>query len=1509
MTLPGGAADKLGNRYETWWTLSELVRMLRGETEAIRIEDPGFTKAEFIVTAGSRRELHQAKRSHPRGKWSLPTLRSEGLLEVIGRQLAGNDDRFVFVSGSDAPELVELCDAARDSESVEEFNSHFLAARQREQSLQCLIGIWECDVPTARERLRRIEVRTIGERELVHKVQLGAQVPLLANPDRVTDTLRGIAGDSVHRTITRQGLVDDLRRRGLMLRRLTDPAAAGAAIRTATDRFLDAARRRFIRGQLVPRSTAESLSSRLSGEASDTVITGRAGSGKTACVVQIVDALLERGVPVLAFRLDRLVSACNTVDLAQRLDLEESPILVLAAAAEAAGRPAVLIVDQLDAVSTVSGRTSGAFDLVEQLVHEARGAEPATIHVVVVCREFDWQNDSRLRRLLPDSHAQVDVTEFTNDEVKRILNDAGFPAEAFRDRQLTILALPQNLSIFLEADFDPSATPTFVTATDIFEGYWDFKRAAVEERFPDTGGHWTAVMNALCDEMTAGQQLSVAREKLDGFPAGFLGQLASEGVITFDGRRYGFGHESFLDYVFARRFVIGTKPLTEFLKASEQHLFRRAQVRQVLAYFRDSDHARYAGELCGLFSDDAIRPHLKDLAFALLADVPNPTDEEWAIWKTWIDPVLEAVATGSRNSDKLSSLAWRRFFWSRRSRPWFADVDRRGIIADWLASDSEAIVDMAVNYLWVHHHHSSERVAELLEPYAERGGNWSPRLRALMEQAKHHKSRRFFDLFLRLLANGALDDARDRFASNGTFWSMLYSLGKERPEWVPEVVAHRLRRRFEGTRVGEDDTGWAGDDHDPFAAELIGRSAEQAPRAFVRHVLPAVLEISDSAVASDAAAPRRDRVWPRLIKSKPFGLKDACLSGLLDSLATLGSEAECDLRDLRDVIDELRRRDTDTGNHLLLALYGGAAETLADEAVTTLCEEPWRFECGFADSTYWSARETIRAVVQHCSPGNRERLESVILDYVAPYERSRWGYNEFGRARFALLSAIPAKLRSESANTRSRELARKFGEPEDAPRGIVFGRIASPIADRATERMTDDQWLGAITKYRSVDRRVAREGIEGGARQLAERLGERTVEDPERFARLALRLPGDANPVYLEAMLVGLKAAAVATELKLEVCRKALTVSWGPCGRSIVDVLGGIGVELPDDAVQMLHELATGHEDPAGELWQEEARDGRRWYDGDPHTAGINTTRGRAAGVITDLIVKDAAYVGRFSATVARMVEDRSAAVRACVARTVCAITRHDPGLGMSLFQRMDLSVERLLTTPHVYEFIRWGLRVSFGQLRPLLERMLRAQEPNVRRVGGRLAGLAALRHDCAADLAAEALSGDAKQRLGIAEEAAARLRDSDCRGWSESRLVVLFNDEDDDVRRAAASCFRDLPDVALETYGDLIKAFCDSRAFLEASFWLLHALEESRRRLPGITCLVCGRLLGCVSDEEGDSRTGHFGNTYTVSKLIFRTYQQHPDDEWTKPALDLIDLLCVEGVAAAGAELDRFER
>jgi hypothetical protein len=140
MSLPGGAADKLGNCYELWWTVSQLIRMLDGRADSIRIEDPDVTKTEFVISHAGHRELHQAKRSHQDGKWSLASLAGSDmrLLQAIHAQLAGNDDRFIFVSTSNAPELAELATRSRQAESLQEFEEQFLAAQKTKDHLEKL---------------------------------------------------------------------------------------------------------------------------------------------------------------------------------------------------------------------------------------------------------------------------------------------------------------------------------------------------------------------------------------------------------------------------------------------------------------------------------------------------------------------------------------------------------------------------------------------------------------------------------------------------------------------------------------------------------------------------------------------------------------------------------------------------------------------------------------------------------------------------------------------------------------------------------------------------------------------------------------------------------------------------------------------------------------------------------------------------------------------------------------------------------------------------------------------------------------------------------------------------------------------------------------------------------------------------------------------------------------------------------------------------------------------------
>ena len=139
--------------------------------------------------------------------------------------------------------------------------------------------------------------------------------------------------------------------------------------------------------------------------------------------------------------------------------------------------------------------------------------------------------------------------------------------------------------------------------------------------------------------------------------------------------------------------------------------------------------------------------------------------------------------------------------------------------------------------------------------------------------------------------------------------------------------------------------------------------------------------------------------------------------------------------------------------------------------------------------------------------------------------------------------------------------------------------------------------------------------------------------------------------------------------------------------------------------------------------------------------------------------------------------------------------------------------------------------------------------------------------------------------------------------------LNELFNDDDGAVRSEAASCFRKLKDEVLDTYGELIAVFCESKAFEEDSSSVLRTLEKSLGRLPGMTCLVCERFLDRFADEARDIRTHRAADMFTVAKLIFRTYQQHQNDEWTSRSLNLIDHLCLERMGDVGNQLEHFER
>ncbi len=930
----------------------------------------------------------------------------------------------------------------------------------------------------------------------------------------------------------------------------------------------------------------------------------------------------------------------------------------------------------------------------------------------------------------------------------------------------------------------------------------------------------------------------------------------------------------------------------------------------MLAFLRDDDRPRYRRNVQALLAGDKIRPHLKLLVIEMLAALSDPGEDEWDILLPWIESEHECLRLGKPNEDKIATRVFEAF---RSSRSLFPVADRLGYFERWLGSSESWLEEIMLTYLrWQSCEHG-DRVAEFLETYVGRGGEWDARLSDFMDGRHLEKSRRFFDLFLRLLRDGTLDHARDRFFSGESFWSMLYGLTKERPRWCAEVAAcwldRRVVRALEAREVGLPVSVPM---HDHAGVDNLIKSARRAPKVFLACVIPAVIRAAEATLFPNEGDFPRDSIWPLRVTGDHPSLNCAYLNACE---VAFDGVAENNPKGLISTIRILRESRTYVANSLLLNAYSAAGKTFSEEAISLLVSEPTRLLAGFSDSSYWISRCVIEKLSPHCAEELFRDLEETLIAYRSDYERERDDDGIAGLASYTLLSALPLRRCSTKVLDRLAELNQKFGKPDAAPRGIRCYTIVSPVSEDTATGFDDTEWLATMEKYRGVSRSGGWENPElGGEESFAGMLRKFVEQEPERFARLALQFPADVANCYWMNVLNGLAGAEISASLQMDVARRTFGRTDDSCVMAAVDLLGKITDEmLPVDAIEFLVRSATEHPDPDRELWRAEKEGEVGCFGGDILNCGINTVRGRAAEAIRDLLYRDRRYLDAFLPTIERLILDPSVSVRSCVASTLLAVAVHDEELSLALLERLLADAEdALLETHYVEDFIRRALSRHLLDMRGYIHRMLGSERPQVRKAGGRLATLACLTDLEAEDLAAKALAGDSSSRLGVAEVTNYNFLLPNCREWCERTLIGLFDDADVEVRKQTANCFwhlRQNPEIPLTDYKVLISRFLTSPAFAEDPSFLIYAIEESRRKLPEVVLEVCEHFVERCADLARDIRTSFAADDHSVGPLVFRAYQQLANDPGQLRALRLIDRMCEEGMNSAATNLRDFER
>lgn len=1240
MPVRGGAAGKAGDTYEALWTVDAAIRIIRGEAESMvyeSLDEDESIGVEFhIKTTQKETEYWSVKRQTTGAAgWTLSKLTTPktGEARSILGDLAGHIERdrrniAVFASTLASPELEEFRSICGDHRA---FQQRLEKSGSLKRSFETyLLPVFQSNEERTLTFLNRLRIRTVGEDWLCQ--QLESILSLLfysetnsqLDPSEVRRLLAEFLLDHVHRRIDREMLLGHLICRGYRLRDWKLDTSTRDRVATLGREYTEPILRLMVGGKFQTLPGAEGLLDSNGLPSLRALVCGPAESGKSTLLAQLVDQLNSRDIPILPIRFDELGEGILTSqDLGTRLALPASPVVALVGLAD--GGDCVLAIDQLDAVSLTSGRRTELWALFEKIMSEAN--RYPKLRVVLSCREFDLKHDHRIQQFSKavSGLKTILLQPLSSDTVDDVLD-----SRVVHRKLKPILSVPLHLSMFLALEAQDGQN--LHTRTQLFEAFWKRKLRNAKAR---KAGYYVEAIDALCDWLSEHQELSAPEHILDNYHSE-ADVLASENILVRADKCFRFFHESFFDYAYSRSFIRDDrKSLQMALLCGEQHLFRRAQVRQVLSFLRSADRKRYLSEVKTVLSDEKIRFHIKRTILRWLETVDSPTIDEWRILQnlSGTQPAMKEFVhrTVANHAE------------------WFDTLDTDGFFEEHLSSEDSAENELAIWFVTMPRllETRSARLAELLRGHRRDNESWRTYLQAVCRNGRVYHSQEMFELFLSLIKDGTLDGVRPGFAVNDTWWSTLFPVAHKAPEMACEALAVWFERVLRLWREEESASNGSSDydrierlrrildgpgDH---AASTVEKAAK-APEIYVQYLLPIIAGLCVELVGPPGRDLDRDPLSPcRGFGGSQHGIYDSVFANLAIALEYLAKDSP---QVLDRYLDPFIEHQLEPIVYLTLRAWTANPTNYADRLMKYVIDDPRRLEIGYflwsgkAGDGVPGALRSIRAVEAaspFCSRDLYSDLEKMILSCSESGESS---YEFSVPHQYQLLNALASSRRSSEANSRIEELESRLpGITSEPPEPWGLFRVGPPFSTNELSVMTDEQWLAALEEFAGVENsRNPEISKSGGERELANSLEEKTKTEPQRFLMLSARMPLSLPSSYFDAIIRGLANVqasegswpeGITTTDVVVLLEKAHSLQARPCGRAISYLISRWHkVNWPQSALEILCWYATEDPDPEDELWRSPAASGKLYFGGDPEKAGLNSTRGGAARAIASLL-------------------------------------------------------------------------------------------------------------------------------------------------------------------------------------------------------------------------------------------------------------------------------------------------
>lgn len=795
------------------------------------------------------------------------------------------------------------------------------------------------------------------------------------------------------------------------------------------------------------------------------LLAGNAGIGKTVILKDLYDELAGKNIPVLGLKADKLYAA-SIAELQEKIGLP-IPVFEFVEQCKQNYHQVILMIDQIDALSQAMSASRSFLEVYKSLIDHY--THDLNVRIIISVRIFDLHYDPSLRVYKNIKTVKVELLD--ENEVIQLLLKIGIKADDISAKLLRLLRVPNQLNIFARIASSFSGSLGISNIQELYNELWWQKVVAKPGTLYLQTRRIKQLLYKLVKHMFKTQRISVSEHHFEEFGTE-LSYLESERLLKRETTEIQFFHQTFYDFVFAKRFVEKGDNLITYIKSQEQSILIRSAAKMILNYLRDYDHTKYLQLVTSLLQDLEIHYHIKHMLVSMLAFNEQPSEGEQQLFIKNVSQSLHLTSY---------------FFEQTQATEWFKLSVNSGLLS-FLQTEAEyrgkEFTDLAEDpeknnvELGYHCHTARLFISRFVQKQLPEAWNFLPTIKnqAIIRSVLYDINDWQVDRAYEILETCEDFIAVDPFA----YLHILEKIAKVRPKFAWSKVKGPLLLEAEADKSS---------DRDYEERQVLKELSKQIPE----HMISTLSEIVT-----------KNLLWDNILKTTLVGDYTFTQVELTDSedlygqqylyrllAVCLRSAAKKNAKEFRSFLEENKR----SKHKAMLRLIVFALETNEANFATVIYElftylrdvshikEGGDFSVEFRSlfgNTFPYFNSDQQADVIETLKNLVNKDEAFVYNHgEKPYRIQYWG-----RGKYAFLLKLPREAieQDKTLKRQFQELARKFGHYEDKSSlgPVLAGIVGSPLSAEAYSKMSAEQWLSSFRKYNGERDPFGNDYLKGG---------------------------------------------------------------------------------------------------------------------------------------------------------------------------------------------------------------------------------------------------------------------------------------------------------------------------------------------------------------------------------------------------------------------------------------------